>query len=108
MRIDSEIGGEMRIGIIGEKGAATRPLAHTPPPADNGEREIARRDQRDKKDPRDGIRPLRLFRLFGLFGRLSPCSPFFDKRQTAVFVSRFSLLTSHLSLLTNPKKGNER
>ena len=33
MRIDSQNGVEMRIGIIGEKGAATRPVAltHTPP-----------------------------------------------------------------------------
>ena len=34
MRFDSEIGVEMRIGIIGEKGAAMRPVAFTdtPPP----------------------------------------------------------------------------
>ena len=34
MRFDSESGVEMRIGIVGEKGAATRPVALTqiPPP----------------------------------------------------------------------------
>ena len=32
MRIDSEIGIEMRIGIIGEKDTETRSTVQTPPP----------------------------------------------------------------------------
>ena len=47
MRFDSEIGVEMRIGIIGEKGDAQR---LPPPPQVKGERETAPRDQRDRKD----------------------------------------------------------
>ena len=32
MRFDSEIGVEMRVGIIGERGAATRPATFPKPP----------------------------------------------------------------------------